>query len=344
MSRVGITKEEVRQAIGQLRKQGSPVTVRSIQAITGGSYSTVQRLWKELRDEEIEMLGDGGRIQTELQALVNALHDKMKENSERIVREGEQRCEAQVKEMEDVLDAERVAHQVTVDQLAKTEGTLADRERLLGALTDRLNSANIELARMALVLTDTQRSLKEEKSSTSKLTHDLQAERDAHEHYLAALNEQRRQEQATFDNALTSLREDNRTLSADNIQLRGEILSLNKQLSGMTSQLTDLQAQNRRLTLEADSAKDKLQVAEQSLMNLKIELATVKTRHSEAERQLESAIKERRETEERLVEAKAAARTQNSEVRRLSAQLEGMKAELSSGTKPAEGRGTEGNT
>lgn len=30
MSRVGITKEEVRQAIAQLRNQGSPVTVRSI--------------------------------------------------------------------------------------------------------------------------------------------------------------------------------------------------------------------------------------------------------------------------------------------------------------------------
>ncbi|WP_319092871.1 DNA-binding protein [Pseudomonas aeruginosa] len=77
MSRVGITKEEVRQAIAQLRNQGSPVTVRSIQAITGGSYSTVQRFWKDLRDEEIEMLGDGGRIQTELQALVHALHDKI---------------------------------------------------------------------------------------------------------------------------------------------------------------------------------------------------------------------------------------------------------------------------
>lgn len=59
MSRVGITKEEVRQAIAQLRNQGSPVTVRSIQAITGGSYSTVQKFWKDLRDEEIEMLGDG---------------------------------------------------------------------------------------------------------------------------------------------------------------------------------------------------------------------------------------------------------------------------------------------
>ncbi|MGU0800108.1 DNA-binding protein [Pseudomonas aeruginosa] len=47
MSRVGITKEEVRQAIAQLRNQGSPVTVRSIQAITGGSYSTVQRFWKD---------------------------------------------------------------------------------------------------------------------------------------------------------------------------------------------------------------------------------------------------------------------------------------------------------
>ncbi|HCF4368390.1 TPA: DNA-binding protein [Pseudomonas aeruginosa] len=344
MSRVGITKEEVRQAIAQLRNQGSPVTVRSIQAITGGSYSTVQRFWKDLRDEEIEMLGDGGRIQTELQALVHALHDKMKENSERIVREGEQRCEAQIKEMEEVLDGERVVHQATVDQLAKTEGTLADRERLLGELTERLNSANIELGRLAQELTDTQRNLEVEKRSTSKLTHDLQAERDAHEHYLAALNEQRRQEQATFDNALTSLREDNRTLSADNIQLRGEILSLNKQLSGMTSQLTDLQAQNRKLALEADSAKDKLQVAEQSLMNLRIELATVKTQHSEAERQLESAVKERRETEEKLVEAKASARTQNSEVRRLSAQLEGMKAELSSRVQSAEKRGAEGNT
>ena len=108
--------------------------------------------------------------------------------------------------------------------------------------------------------------------------------------------------------------------------------------------LTDLQAQNRKLTLEADSAKDKLQVTEQSLMNLRIELATVKTQHSEAERQLESAIKERRETEERLVEAKASARTQNSEVRRLSAQLEGMKTELSSRAKSAEERGAEGNT
>ena len=78
--------------------------------------------------------------------------------------------------------------------------------------------------------------------------------------------------------------------------------------------------------------------------NAGIELATVKTQHSEAERQLESAVKERRETEEKLVEAKASARTQNSEVRRLSAQLEGMKAELSSRVKSAEERGAEGNT
>lgn len=36
--------------------------------------------------------------------------------------------------------------------------------------------------------------------------------------------------------------------------------------------------------------------------------------------------------------------TQNSEVRRLSAQLEGMKAELSSRVQSAEERGAEGNT
>ncbi|WP_024767794.1 DNA-binding protein [Pseudomonas nitroreducens] len=128
MSRIGITKQAVKTAIDLLRSQGNPVTVRAVQAVTGGSFTTVSRLIDELKREEIELLGDGGQVKIELATLVESLHERLKADAMQRIQEGEDRCTARVQEIEGHLNEVKAAHKATLDELSVTTKLLETKE------------------------------------------------------------------------------------------------------------------------------------------------------------------------------------------------------------------------
>ena len=229
MSRIGITKQAVKTAIDLLRSQGNPVTVRAVQAVTGGSFTTVSRLIDELKREEIELLGDGGQVKIELAALVESLHERLEAYAMQRIQDGDDRCTARVQEIEGHLNEVKAAHKATLDDLAVTAKLLETKEAELAKVTTLLNAANIELRGVSEALTHTKQSLDAEELKSQKLAGELKHAHDMRERFMTTANELRRQDQISFEHTLEAVRSDNRSLSENNLRLSAEVVSLNQQ-------------------------------------------------------------------------------------------------------------------
>lgn len=328
MSRPGVTKEDVNSAKALLLRQGKAPSIRNIVEITGGSNTTVRKHLLDIREEEKSMLGESGRVKTQLGELVDELHDLLKADSDRQVREGEERCAARIKEIQEQLDEVKSGHQATLKELADVTAKLAEKELQLQDLTERFNATNIELKRQGQALEDTQMNLEAERRTSSKLSHDLDRTLDAQDRYTRQTAELRKQEQTTFENTLASLRADNRKLSEKNIDIAGSVAELNNQNGSLTAKLGLLETRLVTMESEADHAHAQKQAAERQITDLRIELGTVKSLHTEVARQLELATVDRRRVDEALFEAKSTIQSKDSDLQRLERQVQELNAKL----------------
>ncbi|QIE91397.1 hypothetical protein G5B91_34195 (plasmid) [Pseudomonas nitroreducens] len=336
MSRIGITKQAVKTAIDLLRSQGNPVTVRAVQAVTGGSFTTVSRLIDELKREEIELLGDGGQVKIELATLVESLHERLKADAMQRIQEGEDRCTARVQEIEGHLNEVKAAHKATLDELSVTTKLLETKEAELAKVTTLLNAANIELRGVSEALTHTKQSLDAEELKSQKLAGELKHAHDMRESFMTTANELRRQDQISFEHTLEAVRSDNRSLSENNLRLSAEVVSLNQQNGQHTADLIQLKDLIRKLENDIERAAALKQAGEHEAMQLRIELSSVKTHHAEVSRQLDLAYADRRRTEEALIEAKAELRSRNGDVERLAKQVAELTEKLASQSSTAD--------
>ncbi|MBM3105785.1 DNA-binding protein [Pseudomonas sp. V1] len=335
MSRSSISNEQAREARDLLLSQGKTDSVRNMQAVLSrGSNTTINRLLRELREEDMELLGERGRIKTELQQLVSALHDKLKESSDLIVSEGQRRADERVAEIEEKLKNEQAAHKATAQALAEAQKDASLHKGLLAEATGKLNSANIELRGVSQALSDTKDNLAEEKRRNTTLNHELTTTRDSHKYTMDALSAQRTQEQKSFENSLTAVRSDlgaanNRIieLTTDLEQQRGVVSARDLTLANMSEKISTL-------SVAAGKAADAQKAAEGRAMTLEVELATVRTKLEEAGKQLVATTDERRQAQTDLMEARMTINSQAQDLQRLQAEGAQLREQVAALAKP----------
>ena len=88
MGRPGVTEYAVRQAINELLAQGTDPSVKKVQAIVGGSNTTIGAFLRKINDENGGMFGDGGIVEKELTQVVRSLHDRLKVIADQTVAAG----------------------------------------------------------------------------------------------------------------------------------------------------------------------------------------------------------------------------------------------------------------
>jgi chromosome segregation ATPase len=260
MSRVGIDKDAVAAAIEQLKQEGRSASVPEIRALTGGSFTTIQRYKKELEADQQALTGPEGRIRSDILSLVEQLEKKLLDRARLELSKAEKKLDQQSKAISEKLQLAEERARIQLERIHDLEGRLAKAEAVGQEYANKYNAANNELARQAVDLTHNQRESAARATQIEKLTHDLQNARNALEGYQEVMQRQRLQDQVQADSTAADLRArydkltaESNALRESNIQLIRDNQRLQTEQSLHEKQLNELY---RQLDLERVSNKE----------------------------------------------------------------------------------------
>lgn len=260
MSRNGIDKEKVATAIRQLKEEGRSASVPEIRALTGGSFTTIQRYKKEIEADEQSLSGPSGRIRADMLALIEQLERKLLERAQLEIAEAEQTLAVQAKSINEKLKLADERANAQQERIRDLEARLAKAEALAADYANRYNAANNELARQAVDLTHSQRESAARAQRIETLSAELKTARDALEGYQEVMQRQRLQDQVQSDSAVSDLRNQHQAVLAENASLREQNIQLirdNERLQALhTTQARHLDDLARQLDLERATGKD----------------------------------------------------------------------------------------
>lgn len=280
MGRPGVTEYAVRQAINELLAQGTDPSVKKVQAIVGGSNTTIGAFLRKINDENGGMFGDGGIVEKELTQVVRSLHDRLKVIADQTVAAGAIEAEKAVNAARADTAREQLAHADTARLLTEAQAALDLAQALTASLVEKLNTANSQIAGDAQVITLLQvakthqaheierlqregelrqvafeafqnSSMRAREATEDANTRDRKALMDAHE---SALNDMRQErEKLTHDRSELTIQ--NGVLTRDNERLAQEIIAYGKNLRSAQDAQRDLQAKVDTATNEVSDVR-----------------------------------------------------------------------------------------
>ncbi|GGM16833.1 integrase [Pseudomonas asuensis] len=260
MSRTGIDKDMVASAIRQLKEEGKSASVPEIRALTGGSFTTIQRYKKELEADSRSLSGPGGRIRADILGLVEQLEKKLLERAQLEIGEAEQKLAAQAKTVNEKLQLADERASAQQERIKDLEARLAKAETLGEEYASKYNAANNELARQAVDLTHSQRESTARAQRIEALSTELKTARDALEGYQEVMQRQRLQDQVQSDSAVNDLRHQHQKVLSENESLRQQNIHLirdNERLQAQqTAHIRQLDELARQLEQERATGKD----------------------------------------------------------------------------------------
>lgn len=265
MSRDVATKETVRNARRVLLDSGKTPTQRSVQAITGGSMTTVGALMRELDQEEMALGGPGGKIQEKLGALVMELHRELQQQAEETVAKGNAAAQLKIVTAEANLEAVQQDYEKLRDQLVEAERQISKLTAAHAEAVTKLNEAQLEMAIQASTLLAANKASALQDRRMEALEHQAATAERALTAYQGVTADARRRDQESFNNALdrlgTELAQAKAQLSTANSE-RAETTALNLVLNRDAERLS---AEVRQLSNETHELKADLRNAESQL-------------------------------------------------------------------------------
>lgn len=252
MARGGINKANVIQARQALRAKGINPSIDALRVELGntGSRSTIQRLLRELEQEEGAQLDDETLLSETVLDLVRRLAGQLRGEAKGLI---EQAIEQHKRERQ------------------QWHVTDSDRQRELVALRSELERAQSALEGQQLISATLQSTLRDEQ--TQGLVRDQQitdlterlAENQGHRDSLEAKHEQARLALEHFREAAKEQREQAQLRQEQQVQsLQAEIRQLNQALAVKQTDITVLNKDNARLTSELGSTQKQL-IARQTI-------------------------------------------------------------------------------
>ncbi len=247
MARAGINRAQVEQAIINLKKENRYPSYQLIRQYlkNSGSYSTIGRLVRELKEENPALFGEQVDIPDAILKTFNVLSGQLRAEARKEAEQTEKKfleaADEQEKLYEDLrkeYDELHHAHQELQDQLA--EKTVHEDN-----LNKRLQEKDIEIASLKTEQKNCEKNLDDKTEQITTLEAKFNQLYQQHKHYQEASKQERDTLRADHDRQLTAL--------------QGEIKTLKETVAGKLEAISFLNNDNIRLTSELNATQRELQ-------------------------------------------------------------------------------------
>ena len=257
MARGGINKTLVSSARETLISRGENPSIDAIRVELGntGSKSTIHRYLREIEEEASARLDDEALLSQPIKELVGRLASVLRQEAQSLVEEHQTKHQSQVKSLIDRL-------QELENSLSTTNNTLEAKERELKVVLSDLDAskaseetlkANATKANQANEKLQVQ--LAEKQAQIESLEEKHRHNREAMEHYLQSVKDQREQNQRKHEHQVQQLQAEIRTQNQTLSVKQGDITQLNKDNGRLAAELgatqktvAKLEAEHRKLT------------------------------------------------------------------------------------------------
>lgn len=261
MSRIGISFEDVSQAIAVLQGRQKNPTVDHIREVLGtGSKSTIARYLREWKAKQGLGDGDDARLPSELLSMIQSFWDSINQKAEAKIDEYAEKAEGRIAAMQSSLDQAKRQEVSLKEQIHALEenlhreseegrnlkGTLLISEQDNIRLAERINALE---TRRAEYLSENERLHQLLKHVQENLEHYQAASQKLREEQSFLLEKQRNEYEARLAKALTDLN----TSNQENVLLQSEL----SQVSKAQALLHD---ENKRIKDEIETRQSENQV------------------------------------------------------------------------------------
>jgi len=280
LGRTGISQVAVMQARNEIISSGHEPSVRKIQALIGGSSTTVAAFLKRIMDEEGGLFGSGKLVDKELTQLVVSLHDRLKAITDQKLAVGEVEAQRRVEEAVSEVANAHLQHAETQRLLAVANAELETSKATNARLVELLNAANRQIAVDAKALTLLQSANELQANEVQRLQREGDLRQIAYEAFQTATQRSReatqtinsRERQTLIDShaeSLADMRKErdkltherseltaaNAQLARDNERLAHEVIAFGKNLRSAQDIQRDLQAEVNQAAREVSEAR-----------------------------------------------------------------------------------------
>lgn len=307
MARSGLYKSDIQKARDRLLAQGKHPSVDALRVELGntGSKSTIHRYLKELEEEEGQGLGAKIAVSDALQDLVGRLAGRLHEEAEVVIKQAQQRFEAQLQQRTLALEQQQQESAALSTQLQRTDTALQAERADHTATRQSLAEATLLIGQLEERAAGLVTRLAENEAHVRSLEEKHQHAREALEHYRTSVKEQRDQEQRRHEHQVqelqVSLRQANETLTSKN----HDLLQLNRDNGQWLERHTRLEqelVQVRQASTSQQAELDALRLTAAEHQALKMrwnqDLQTLETLRTEVANALTNQLQERQRREQ----------------------------------------------
>lgn len=264
MARLGITKDQVEQAIRTIQARGGSPSIDAIRIELGntGSKSTIHRYLKELDIEQAAVTPKANRnLSDELGELVQAISERLQQEAWQIIA-GERQGLEQEKQgyLAQIRSLEEQTRSLLDDQATQTR-QLDSLQKSLGQLEQSWKESELERTRLAQQNLEQQKLLDERQHQINSLEEKHTHARNALEHYRQASKEQRDQDIRRHEQQTQLLQVEIRTLQ-QSLMMHQEENTKNLQ------ELERLQQSNRHYLEQVSSQKEAFESEQAKCLSL----------------------------------------------------------------------------
>lgn len=230
MGRLGVSYEEVAQAVQEAQGKGRSPTVDNVRLIIGsGSKSTIARHLRDWRNQQSIARGSDGAIPSELLGLVKGLWERLRDTVEQKAYDYQCDADKKVKQIQQQLTQSQQQYASLQEQHHQLEEKLYQQIKIMNELQSALALEQQENVKITERATSQESHRQEQQSEIERLHQLLKHVQHNLEHYQTA-TQQLRQEQSL-------------SMEKQRNESEQRILQLQQQLASIAAEKSSYQAQ-----------------------------------------------------------------------------------------------------
>ncbi|EKD74212.1 MAG: hypothetical protein ACD_45C00032G0002 [uncultured bacterium] len=311
MGRIGVSYEEVAQAVQEVQGKGKSPTVDNVRVIIGtGSKSTIARHLRDWRNQQGIARGSDGAIPSELLGLVKGLWERLRDTVEQKGYEYQCESDEKVKQIQQQLAQSQQQYAALQEQHHQLEEKWHQQSKIMTELQNTLVIEQQEKTRITERSASQELHRQEQQNEIERLHQLLKHVQHNLEHYQTA-TQQLRQEQSLnmekqrneYEQRISQLQQQIASISAEKssyqaqyeqtqqafLKLQSSHEELNQSAQKAQTQYHLLSQENTRLTQHYQDQSRDLEVKKQSAIELRIKLAACEDKITSLEKTLAKA-------------------------------------------------------
>ena len=248
MGRIGVSYEEVAQAVQEAQGKGKSPTVDNVRLIIGsGSKSTIARHLRDWRNQQGIARGSDGAIPSELLGLVKGLWERLRDTVEQKAYDYQCESDEKVKQTRQQLTQSQQQYAILQEQHHQLEEKLHQQTKIMNALQGTLALEQQEKAKITERSASQEFHRQEQQNEIERLHQLLKHVQHNLEHYQTA-TQQLRQEQSL-------------SMEKQRNEYEQRISQLQQQIASITAEKLSYQAKYE----QTHHALEKLQLTHEAL-------------------------------------------------------------------------------